>query len=128
MIALGGMALSFLLIVFIIAMRGMSETEKIKEVKQELNILESKITGKRAKLISLEQAIQNKTIDRTSNLSKIVNEVLNIYDESNIKIPLDIIEELQYVNLTTDKQVFDYIETNRNYWILENRKKPYRRL
>ena len=72
MVALGGMALSFLLIVFFIAMRGIDEAEKVKELKHELNILESKITGKRAKLISLEQAIENKSIDRTSNLSRVV--------------------------------------------------------
>ena len=128
MIALGGMALLFLLIVFIVAMRGIDEAEKVKEQREELNILESKIIGKQAKLNSLEQAIQNKSIDRTSNLSTVVNEVLNIYDQSNIKIPLDIIEELHYMNLTTDKQVFDYIENQRNHWKLENNKKTYRRL
>ena len=128
MIILGGMLLLFLLIVFIFAMRGTSEAEKVKEQKQELNILESKIIGKRAKLNSLEQEIQNKAIDRISNLSNVVNEVLDIYEQSNIKIPLDIIEELQHLNLSTDKQVYDYIENQRNHWKLENNKKTYRRL
>lgn len=128
MIALGGMTLFFLLIVFIFAMRGTNEAEKVKEQIKELNILESKIIGKQAKLNSLEQQLQNKSIDRTSNLSNVVNEVLDIYDQSNIKLPLDIIEELQYANLSTDKQVYDYIENQRNHWKLENNKKTYRRL
>ena len=128
MILLGGMTLFFLLIVFIFAMRGTNEAEKVKEQREELNMLESKIIGKQAKLNSLEQQLQNKSIDRTSNLSNVVNEVLDIYDQSNIKLPLDIIEELHYMNLTTDKQVFDYIENQRNHWKLENNKKTYRRL
>ncbi len=128
MIFLGGMFLLFLLIVFISAMWGTNEAEKVKDQKQELNILESKLIGKRSELLSLEQQLQNKTIDRKSNLSNVVNEVLDIYEESNIKIPLDIIEELQYMNLTTDKQVYEYIENQRNYWTLENRKKTFRKV
>jgi len=128
MIILAIALLSFLLIVFIFAMRGTSEADNIKEVKKEMNLLESKLIAKRTELHSLEQAIQNKTIDRKSNLSNIVNQVLDIYEQSNIKIPIDIIEELQFINLIDDKQVFDYIENQRNHWKLENNKKPYRRL
>lgn len=128
MIFLGGMFLLFLLIVFISAMRGTSEANEIKEQKEQLNLLDSKLTAKRTELLSLEQQLQNRSIDRGSNLSNVVNEVLDIYEQSNIKIPIDIIEELQFMNLTDNKQVFDYIENQRNYWTLENRKKPFRRL
>lgn len=128
MIFLGGMLLLFLLIVFISAMRGTSEANEIKEQKEQLNLLDSKLTAKRTELLSLEQQLQNRSIDRGSNLSNVVNEVLDIYEQSNIKIPIDIIEELQFMNLTDNKQVFDYIENQRNYWTLENRKKPFRRL
>lgn len=128
MIEIGGMTLLFLLIVFIITMRGTSEVDNVKEQKQELNLLQSKLIAKRTELNSIEQAIQNKTIDRKSNLSNVVNEVLNIYEESNIRIPLDIIEELQYMDLTNEKQVYEYIENQRNFWTLENRKKTYRKV
>ena len=128
MIILAIALLSFLLIVFIFTMRGTSEADNVKEQKHELNLLKSKLIAKRTELNSIEQAIQNKSIDRKSNLSNVVNEVLDIYEKSNIKIPLDIIEELQYINLTDKKQVFDYIENQRNHWKLENNKKPYRRL
>jgi|SRR5690625_4780195 len=128
MVAIGGVALLFLLIVFIITMRGTSEANEIKEQKEQLNLLDSKLTAKRTELLSIEQQLQNRSIDRTSNLSNVVNETLDIYEQSNIKIPIDIIEDLQFMNLTDNKQVFDYIENQRNYWTLENRKKPYRRL
>lgn len=128
MVALAGMFLLFLLIVFIFAMRGTSEADNIKEIKKETNLLEAKLIAKRTELNSIEQAIQNKSIDRKSNLSNVVNEVLNIYEESNIRIPLDIIEELQYMNLTNEKQVYEYIENQRNFWTLENRKKTFRKV
>lgn len=128
MIVLGGMTLLFLLIVFIATMRGTSNANQIAESKQQLNVLNSQVLMKRNELNELDQQIHHKTIDRKSNLPMMVNEVLDIYEESNIKVPLDIIEELQYMKFSNDKEVYDYIENQRTYWQLENRKKTYRKV
>ena len=57
-----------------------------------------------------------------------INAVLDIYDDANIKLPLDIIEDLDYMNLETAKEAYDYIENQRLHWKLENTKKPHRKV
>lgn len=120
--------LFFLLAIIIISMFNSSNNNKIKEQVEELRAIETIMIAKRSELESLEQQLQNKAINRESNLSNVVSKVLDIYEESSIRIPLDIIEELQFIQLSDEKQVFDYIENQRNIWVFENRKKPYRRV
>ena len=122
MIILAISLLIFLLVLFLLS------SKNNKYDTRELKELETKIFQKRTELESIEQEIHNKRIDRSNNFTIVVNEVLNIYEESNIKIPLDIIEELQFINLSDEKQVFEYIENQRNHWKLENNKKPYRKV
>ena len=55
-----------------------------------------------------------------------VNEVLDVYDQSNIKIPVDILEDMVVIIFDSEKEVFNYIENQRYYWKLENSKKPYK--
>lgn len=51
-------------------------------------------------------------------------EALDVYERSGIKLPLDIIEELTFVDfLKTKEDVMDYIENQRSNWKLENSKK-----
>ncbi|QHJ75884.1 hypothetical protein [Bacillus phage SRT01hs] len=51
-------------------------------------------------------------------------EALEVYERLGIKIPLDIIEELTYLNgFRTKDEVMSYIETMRNNWKQENSKK-----
>jgi len=122
MIILAISLLIFLLVLFLLS------SKNNKYDTRELKELERKIFQKRTELDSIEQELHNKRIDRTNNFTIVVNEVLNIYEESNIKIPLDIIEELQFMNFSNEKQVFEYIENQRNHWKLENNKKPYRKV
>lgn len=66
--------------------------------------------------------------DRITNLTNTQNEVLDIYRMSNIKIPVEIIEDLDYYNITDKKEVFEFIESQRYSWKLENGKKPIRKV
>lgn len=61
-----------------------------------------------------------------------INKVLDLYELSGIKIPLDIIEVLHDNNLIEELQlysfndIYKFIENQRQYWKLENSKKPYK--
>lgn len=78
-----------------------------------------------SKITNHENEYQSTTINRTTNLRHSQEEVLNIYERSNIKIPVEIIEDLQYNDITEHDDIIDFIENQRHYWKLENTKKPY---
>lgn len=99
---------------------------KKKELEQLLTFLTYTIEKKEQELTDLEKQLQSRAIDKTSNLTMLTVEVLDIYQESGIKIPLDILEELSYMRLDTKSDIFKYIENQRHFWTLENRKKPFR--
>nr|2BNK_A Chain A, EARLY PROTEIN GP16.7 [Bacillus phage phi29]2BNK_B Chain B, EARLY PROTEIN GP16.7 [Bacillus phage phi29]2C5R_A Chain A, EARLY PROTEIN P16.7 [Salasvirus phi29]2C5R_B Chain B, EARLY PROTEIN P16.7 [Salasvirus phi29]2C5R_C Chain C, EARLY PROTEIN P16.7 [Salasvirus phi29]2C5R_D Chain D, EARLY PROTEIN P16.7 [Salasvirus phi29]2C5R_E Chain E, EARLY PROTEIN P16.7 [Salasvirus phi29]2C5R_F Chain F, EARLY PROTEIN P16.7 [Salasvirus phi29] len=63
---------------------------------------------------------------KTVNLSACEVAVLDLYEQSNIRIPSDIIEDLVNQRLQSEQEVLNYIETQRTYWKLENQKKLYR--
>ena len=128
MIILGISLLVFIMLVFIVSSINKQKEVDLDDQRKELNLLIEKINHKRLELSKIDDQIINRSIDPSVNLSKVKNDVLNIYDQSGIKIPLDIVEELSFNNIDDRKQIFDFIENQRQYWILENRKKPYRRL
>ena len=128
LIILTGVLLLFLLLVFTISIIGKSRQDELREEEKRLQELDSQIRTKQVQLNSLQNQVLSNTVDKKTSLPHGTNQVLDIYDESNIKIPLDIIEELSYMNFHSEKEVFDYIENQRNYWTLEHRKKPYRKV
>ena len=128
LIILTGFLLLFILIVFIVSMIGKSRQDELIEEEKYLQELESQIRTKEIQLNSLENQVLLNTVDKKTSLPNGINKVLDIYEQSNIKIQLDIIEELSYMTFHSDKEVFDYIENQRNHWKLENNKKVYRRL
>lgn len=65
-------------------------------------------------------------INPSTNMLQVQEDVLNMYEKSNIRIPSDIIEDLIHMNITDENEIFAYIENQRNYWKLENSKKPYK--
>lgn len=72
----------------------------------------------------LNELSSNKSINRFTITQ---NKVLDLYEQSNIRLPLDILEDLSTQNLKTEKEIFDFIENQRNHWKLENQKKPYKK-
>jgi hypothetical protein len=94
--------------------------KKNKQEQKELELIEQEIDEKREQL-------QNLAYDNTVNLTKLEIEVLEYYDICNIRIPSDIIEDLHNMKLTDEKDIFSFIESQRNYWKLENTKKVFRK-
>lgn len=75
----------------------------------------------------MTKIIETKSIDKSVSLSKAVTRTLDIYDQSHIRIPVDIIEDLSYIDFENEQEIFAFIEIQRNYWKLENSKKVFRR-
>ena len=86
---------------------------------KEQSRLESEIAKQRGLLHQVK-------VDNVVKLPTMVNEVLDVYDQSNIKIPVDILEDMVVIIFDSEKEVFNYIENQRYYWKLENSKKPYK--
>jgi hypothetical protein len=98
----------------------LASRRKGKSEELELKKLNTEIKTKRAQLETL-------TFDHNVNLTKLEIFVLEQYDMNNIRIPVDIIEDLHNMKLTTESDIFNFIESQRNYWKLENTKKIFRR-
>lgn len=68
-----------------------------------------------------------KKIDPSTNLTEIFNEALDEYDRAGIRIPVDIIEDLQHEEFKSVDEAIQSIENQRTNWKLENQKKLNRR-
>lgn len=102
----------------------------MKGRRQEDALLQQEINAKRTELAALDQQILVKKeelkalqVDSRTMTSEAVNNVLNKYDYMNIRVPKDIIEDVTYYGFTDEKQIFEYIESQRQHWKLENNKK-----
>jgi hypothetical protein len=101
--------------------------EKFSEDMEQYEKLLDMIDDAEQRLHAINNKIDSKQIDKTYNLTKNAIDVLDIYEQSHIKIPVDIIEELTEKNdwaLSKD-DVFNFIQNRRDYWKLENTKKVY---
>src|SRR5699024_2917932 len=102
---------------------------KHNKERQELDeFLTFTIEKKKEQLTMLDERVERKTLDRKTGLTHATIKILDIYQESDIRMPVDILEELSYMRFTEEKDIFDYIENQRHFWTLENRKKPYRKV
>ncbi|AMR58253.1 DNA replication organizer [Bacillus phage BSP11] len=102
-----------------------NKTEKL-EHDREIERLQQLIRQKQQILAEINEQIDNRTIVNNIQLSHVESAVLDLYDESNIRIPVDIIEDLHHKKLSTEKEVMEYVENQRNFWKLENMKKLYK--
>lgn len=57
------------------------------------------------------------------NLPQLAVDVLDVYENNGIRIQSDIIEEVSFNNFNTHKEVFLFIESQRNNWKAESSKK-----
>lgn len=101
--------------------------EDATEAEKYLERLEDEIKRKQQILSNLENQIQNKTVDRSVGLTKAENRVLDTYDQTGIKIPADIIEDLSYNNFDNEKDMYAFVENQRHFWKMENGKKLFKR-
>lgn len=99
-----------------------------QELRELDEFLTFTIEKKKEQLNRLDERVERKTVDRQVGLTNATIKVLDIYQDSGIRIPADILEELSYMRFIEEKDIFDYIENQRHFWTLENRKKPYRKV
>lgn len=118
--------LLFVVTVFYFSGRNkINKMEKL-EYDREIERLQQLIRQKQQTLAEINEQIDNRSIVNNIQLSRVESAVLDLYDESNIRIPVDIIEDLHHKKLSTEKEVMEYVENQRNFWKLENTKKLYK--
>lgn len=113
--------LFFIVVVTLLVPKRNHLAQEIMESQETLAELTYLIQQKENELNELSS---NKSINRFTQSQ---NRVLDLYEQSNIRLPLDILEDLSTQNLKTEKEIFDFIENQRNHWKLENQKKPYKK-
>ena len=101
--------------------------KKSKENETYNKELQKQIDFKQKQLEELKTQVENAKRDTRVYMNQATVKALDIYEQSNIKIPVDIIEDIVSLNITDEKQAYEYIENQRHFWKLENTKKPYRR-
>lgn len=89
--------------------------------------LEKQIRERLKTLAELNNQIAEQTIDHSYNLTSIELKALDEYERSNIKIPIEIIEDLHALHLQSESDIIDYIDNQRLFWKLENSKKLFKR-
>lgn len=90
--------------------------EDIYRHTQTLNDLRRQIADEQDRLVRIQ----------TQALQPELEEALNIYEASNIRIPSDIIEDASIHYFRTTKQSLSFIESQRQAWKQENMKKVYK--
>lgn len=60
---------------------------------------------------------------RKLNLNNDTIDIIELYNKMGIKLPLDIIEELEYNNFSNELDIIAYIENQRIHWKYECMKK-----
>lgn len=113
--------LFFIVVVTLLAPKRNHLAQEIIESQERLDELTYLIQQKENELNELSS---NKSINCFTITQ---NKVLDLYEQSNIRLPLDILEDLATQNLKTENEIFDFIENQRNHWKLENQKKPYKK-
>lgn len=91
--------------------------------------IESLITKSHPTIEEIEEdthRVMNQPSQNTT-MSPLVDSALDIYEQSMIKLPLDIIEELSFLEFQNVDEVIKYIEMQRVNWKFENQKKLLRR-
>lgn len=101
--------------------------EKFNTELEEYEKLLDMIDDAEHRLENISDKILSKEINTTVNLTQNAIDVLNIYEQSHIRIPADIIEDLAEKNghSLSKEDIFNFIENQRQYWKLENTKKVY---
>jgi len=83
-----GILVISLLSVFLISNITKTRKKSYDENERILDELNSQVEIKQNKLLVIEQTIKNKIIDSAVSLTNIEIKALDVYDKTNIKIPL----------------------------------------
>lgn len=118
---------SILITIITIVWKSASLDREIDDAEQYLDELEEKIQRKELQLTGLRHQTQEFEINRTTGLPKMVEDVLDDYERQGIRIPIEIIEELNNskTRIRDISDVYQMIDFQRNIWKQENMKKVY---
>lgn len=119
-------AIFLIILIYIISVYHDTRIEKKTDHDLKLDALYKEQSILQKEIAKQRELLDQVRVDNVVKLPAMVNHVLNIYDQSNIKIPADILEDITTITFESDKEVFDYIENQRYFWKLENTKKPYK--
>lgn len=103
---------------------------KKSKLEKEFYLLMCDFEQLNDELLQLDQTVTDQRTASKVNLPANIIPILDIYENSNIKLPVDVLEEVIRMSkrLDSDKMVFDYIENQRLFWKHENSKKPYKKV
>jgi hypothetical protein len=125
---IGVLALSLILIIKANSNKGEGDNwNNIEERANEITRLDAILSVKYKELIELNNQIESHQLDTNVSLTKNEVKALDVYEQSGIRIPSDIIEDMSNMRLNSVSEIMDYIEIQRAYWKLENTKKAFRR-
>lgn len=125
---LGSVAILFILILYSVTSISSTRKKDLTATQEEEKQLIQRIEAYKQQLNEQKQQYENNKINPIVNLSTIVNNVLDVYEQSNIQLPTNIIEQLSFMRFDDELDVLEYIEIQRNYWKLENTKKVYKKV
>ena len=111
----------FLFLIFTITPSKRKKLKEIELLQQEIDYFNNDIA-------SLKQAHSTiKQFDNKTSFTQTTNKALDLYEQSNIRLPSDILEELSINHFYSLDETIDFIENQRSHWKLENTKKLHRR-
>ncbi|AGI10631.1 DNA replication organizer [Bacillus phage MG-B1] len=84
--------------------------------KQELKEIKNLIKLKQKELENLVHATEQAKRRTVTNLTVEQEEAIDLYERNNIRLPIDIIEELSYSNNVTYHSAVAFIEMQRKVW------------
>lgn len=123
-IILGAVTIAlFLALYLLVTIVKATRRKSLRAHEEKERELVASIRAKMEQLELLNKELEKRSIRNDVKLSNMVINVLDRYEQSNIVLPVDIIEELSYRPFETETGILDYIENQRYQWRLENTKK-----
>lgn len=122
-ILIGAGIIITLFLLYLILTKLIKSEETVEETY--LNELDHDIEHAEKYLESLKKQIATTELVKETNLTTLENAVVDMYEQSNIKLPLEIIEDTHHMKLTSKDDIISYIETQRDLWKKENSKKLF---
>lgn len=114
--------ISAMVIVFIAQVFANRNRVNFQQDMEQLNQIQNLLQAKQNELRSVNAQINSLSIDNSQQLPNNVVDVLDIYEQNGVKVPMEIIEDLCYYKFDEADKIFNYIETQRKAWKLENTK------
>lgn len=121
LLSVAGCLVALLLGIYLITVLRDTRLKKVEHIERQRDSLIKEIDELETKRQALE-------IDNTVMLPKNTINALDMYEQSNIRVPADILEELARRTFLNEQEVMGFIENQRHYWKLENSKKVYKRM